>query len=366
LKTLLIIFCLTFILNGAEEKIIFDKWIDIPSGNSIQKIKKEFFTTITSDIKSNYDKADFIGIVKIKKLKINKYNKKDSGKIVTYLAEIKKTYKGSYKKEDIKFNMGLEVEESIYTPKNEELLIFLYKDEGILYIDNFLILPPQKYFLDFLEKYASLKLNQNSFEKPYWENVAYNKWYKVPSNKEFQDKNLSSSLNFNDNDRTFYISLYSEADFVGVLNAKKYRTFECDIESSLCGEYKAQVITSFKGEGEGKSLFFIDDLGNAPDVYSNESIYFLYKEDNIYYQDEFIQIPATEEWMAFLTKLFNNKIHIYTPTHKSLYSFCKDTGIKESEIRALNPWINKKATNIPPNAEIIIPNLSKEEDNESK
>ena len=30
----------------------------------------------------------------------------------------------------------------------------------------------------------------------YWLNVPYNKWYKVPSNKEFQDKNLSSSLNF--------------------------------------------------------------------------------------------------------------------------------------------------------------------------
>ena len=59
-----------------------------------------------------------------------------------------------------------------------------------------------------------------------------------------------------------------------------------------------------------------------------------------------------------------NKCFINTPTHKSLYSFCKTTGIKESEIRSLNPWINKKATNIPPNAEIIIPSLSKEEKNE--
>ncbi len=60
------------------------------------------------------------------------------------------------------------------------------------------------------------------------------------------------------------------------------------------------------------------------------------------------------------------RIHINNSTYKSLYSFCKSTGIKESEIRALNPWINKNATNIPPNAEIIIPNLSKEENNESK
>jgi hypothetical protein len=65
------------------------------------------------------------------------------------------------------------------------------------------------------------------------------------------------------------------------------------------------------------------------------------------------------------TNIFSNA-HINTPTYKSLYSFCKSTGIKESEIRALNPWINKKATNIPPNAEIIIPNLNKEKNNESK
>ncbi len=40
-----------------------------------------------------------------------------------------------------------------------------------------------------------------------------------------------------------------------------------------------------------------------------------------------------------------SKVHINNSTYKSLYSFCKSTGIKESEIRALNPWINKKATN---------------------
>jgi len=61
-----------------------------------------------------------------------------------------------------------------------------------------------------------------------------------------------------------------------------------------------------------------------------------------------------------------SKVHINNFIHKSLYSFCKTTGIKESEIRKLNPWINKKATNIPPNAEIIIPNPKKEENNESK
>jgi len=60
-----------------------------------------------------------------------------------------------------------------------------------------------------------------------------------------------------------------------------------------------------------------------------------------------------EEW---LRTLHYKRVFLNNHTHKSLYSFCKTTGIKESEIRALNPWINKKATNIPPNAEIIIPN----------
>ena len=102
------------------------------------------------------------------------------------MAEIKKTYKGSYKKEDIKFNIGLEVEESIYTPQNEELLILLYKDEGILYIDKFLILPPQKYFLDFLKEYSILQsssLNEENDSKSYWLNIPYNKWHKVPKSK---------------------------------------------------------------------------------------------------------------------------------------------------------------------------------------
>ena len=49
---------------------------------------------------------------------------------------------------------------------------------------------------------------------------------------------------------------------------------------------------------------------------------------------------------------------INNPTYKSLYSFCKSTGIKESEIRKLNPWINKDATNILADAEIVVPNIN--------
>jgi len=55
-----------------------------------------------------------------------------------------------------------------------------------------------------------------------------------------------------------------------------------------------------------------------------------------------------------------SKVYIYNKRFKSLYSFCKTTGIKESEIRALNPWINKEATNIPANAEIVVPVLNRE------
>jgi len=42
----------------------------------------------------------------------------------------------------------------------------------------------------------------------------------------------------------------------------------------------------------------------------------------------------------------------------SLYGYCKAKGIKESDILKLNPWINKEASNIPANAEILVPTSS--------
>ena len=48
-------------------------------------------------------------------------------------------------------------------------------------------------------------------------------------------------------------------------------------------------------------------------------------------------------------------MHLYEFPNHSLYSFCKKTGIKESEIRNLNPWINRDATNISAEAEIVVP-----------
>ena len=45
----------------------------------------------------------------------------------------------------------------------------------------------------------------------------------------------------------------------------------------------------------------------------------------------------------------------------TIYSFCKSTGIKESDVMSLNPWINKKGTNILPDSEIFFPILDREE-----
>ena len=39
----------------------------------------------------------------------------------------------------------------------------------------------------------------------------------------------------------------------------------------------------------------------------------------------------------------------------SLYSYCKSIGIEESVVRELNPWINKQASNISADAEIVVP-----------
>jgi hypothetical protein len=197
----------------------------------------------------------------------------------------------------------------------------------------------------------------------YWDTVEYNKWYDVPHDVLLKDLNLSLDSS---EIQSLSILLYQEADFIGILRANKYKKIQCNVESSLCGEYKAKVLVVFKGEKKLQKIVFIDDLTNSPEVYLENAIYILYKEDNIYYQDEFIQILPTQKWIKFFQKLSMNKVEINNKAYKSLYSFCKSTGIKESEIRALNPWINKKATNIPPNAEIIIPNLNKEENNESK
>jgi len=89
------------------------------------------------------------------------------------------------------------------------------------------------------------------------------------------------------------------------------------------------------------------------------------KNNKIFFLKYLKNEQKKEEYTYWLDSLNYKIVKLKNSTHKSLYSFCQSTGIKESEIRALNPWINKKATNIPPNAEIIIPNLTKEENNES-
>jgi len=48
-------------------------------------------------------------------------------------------------------------------------------------------------------------------------------------------------------------------------------------------------------------------------------------------------------------------MHLYDFPNNSLYSFCRVTGINESAVRELNPWINKKASNISADAEIVVP-----------
>jgi TPR repeat protein len=123
---------------------------------------------------------------------------------------------------------------------------------------------------------------------------------------------------------------------------------------------------------QDKEIFFLQQACNLRHYGSCETLAQMYKKLNKnigalleYYRK---MDNKKETWVGhYWLDDFNLKyININNNTHKSLYSFCKSTGIKESEIRALNPWINKKATNIPPNAEIIIPNIKKEENNESK
>ena len=191
-------------------------------------------------------------------------------------------------------------------------------------------------------------------EDYYWEKVPYDKWYDVPTSRKDKTETV---LPLTEGTVAYEIELYGEADYIGVLEAKKYRKISCDTESSTCGEYKAKVLTVFKGDKKIKTLMFEDDYTNAPEVYADKAIYILYGGGEMYFQDEFIQIDATKEWIDFFNKLSKGKVEINNKVFKSLYSFCKATGIKESEIRKLNPWINKDATNISVNAEIVVPKL---------
>jgi len=47
-------------------------------------------------------------------------------------------------------------------------------------------------------------------------------------------------------------------------------------------------------------------------------------------------------------------VEINNRQYKSLYAFCTKEGYSVEKIKKLNPWINKEATNIPPNTVIII------------
>jgi len=71
----------------------------------------------------------------------------------------------------------------------------------------------------------------------------------------------------------------------------------------------------------------------------------------IYLQKYNVKVDTPNFIESSATKI----MHIYDFPNNSLYSFCKTTGIKESEIRELNPWIDKQASNILASSEILVP-----------
>jgi hypothetical protein len=146
-------------------------------------------------------------------------------------------------------------------------------------------------------------------ENAYWDYIKDNKWHKVPLGEG----------SINKIDLSYIKSLYKDADFIGILYPIKYKKFECDSESSECAKYEAKIVTTFKGVKKEGNLVFIDDLTNAPDVYRNNAIYILYKEDNSYYQDAFIQIVPSKKWI----KVFKNFTLKYKSRIKSSLSQIK-------------------------------------------
>ena len=116
-----------------------------------------------------------------------------------------------------------------------------------------------------------------------------------------------------------------------------------------------------KGKFENTTnIILSDNYQMATHLESYDMIIFMYKVRDNYYQVAEITAyrDADKNYINYLMEYNKPRriLKLYNTKYESLYDFCQTTGIKESEIRALNPWINKKATNIPPNAEIIIPN----------
>ena len=185
----------------------------------------------------------------------------------------------------------------------------------------------------------------------------YDKWlpmYKTiqQGRKEiFLDENVKSSLRF----------ISDEVSHIAVLNIIAYKIYTCKIyESELCIDFRVDIKKIIKGKFEDTTnIILCDNYQMAEQLESFDMIVFMHKVRDNYYQVAEITAyrDADKNYINYLMEYNKPRrtLKLYNTKYKSLYDFCQTTGIKESEIRALNPWINKKATNIPPNAEIIIP-----------
>jgi len=160
------------------------------------------------------------------------------------------------------------------------------------------------------------------------------------------------------NDNTFHILDISNPKKIKfVFNHKLGLPIE-EIFLSKNEKYVAVQVSSEKTRVLSKSFFYIYKL----DKYKQATLIKIIKDKREYINASFCNndkdICVNTNIKDIVHYVIQNNTAYIT---KSLYSFCKATGIKESEIRALNPWINKEATNIPTDAEIFFPILDREE-----
>lgn len=125
----------------AQEKL-FGEWIDIPKGEKRDAYASRVVEQLFNEIEESND-ISFIGIVKVKKLKMNAFIHEDTYRTITYVADIVKSYMPKNRKGEIRFDLVLESDET-FNPENSSKIFVALVDEGYRYtLDQFMVFPVQ-------------------------------------------------------------------------------------------------------------------------------------------------------------------------------------------------------------------------------
>jgi len=140
----------------SAQKKLFGEWIKVPKGERKDPYGSEVVKQIFSEIEEAGD-ISFIGIVNIKKLKINAFTREDTYRTITYVADIQKSFIPKNRKGEIEFELVLESDET-FNPENSRKIFVALVDEGYRYtLDQFMVFPVQ---WRMIQKIEGMKLDE--------------------------------------------------------------------------------------------------------------------------------------------------------------------------------------------------------------